>query len=622
MKDSNRIWTQMLLVNKARAIRKSIQLYLGIMSESSRKKFWKLVAAQSLLGFLDLAGVAIIGVLGVLAISGISTGVVGNKVGIVLRLLHLDDLSFQAQVSILGLLACALLMTRTLLSIYFTRKILFFLGNEAARISSALVERTLSQSVLFIDSRSMPRTVYAVSDGVSAIVMGIIAAGATLIADFSLLLIVGIGLFAVDPFVAFGTAIFFALLSVLLYLRLQRKAKHLGAEVSDIAIRANKLLYEVLTTYREASVKERRNYYITNLEQMRMTSGKKFAEITFLPNISKYAIEMAIVLGTLAISATQFILQDATYAIATLAIFLTAGSRIAPAILRIQQSATSMKTNSGVAEPTINLMKELSSSITKAPLKSSYSISHHDFIPKVEVDSAFFKYENQNKMAVQGLSFVVEPGQMVALVGSSGAGKTTIVDLVLGLLSPNSGQILVSGLNPSRSSEKWPGASAYVPQDTVLVDGTIRENICLGFETHTIPEDNIWWAIHRSELFEFVSQLNGGLDYQVGERGMKLSGGQRQRIGIARALLTQPKLIILDEATSALDGETELKISNSIKSLRGEATVIVVAHRLSTVRDADTVFYLSEGRLLASGTFEEVREIVPDFDNQARLMGL
>jgi ABC-type multidrug transport system fused ATPase/permease subunit len=612
----------MLLRNKLRAIRNSIQLYLGIMSETSRKKFWKLVAAQSLLGFLDLAGVAVIGVIGALAVSGISTGVVGNKVGSALRLLHLDDLSFQTQVSILGLLACALLIARTLLSIYFTRKVLYFLGHEAARISSKLIESTLSQSVQFINSRSIPHTVYAVSDGVSAIVMGVIAAGATMIADFSLLLIVGIGLFAVDPFVALGTTIFFALLSAFLYMSLQKKAKDLGAHLSDISISANKLLYEVLTTYREASVKERRNYYISNLERMRMTSGKKFAEISFLPNISKYTIEMAIVLGTLTISATQFILQDAARAIATLAIFLTAGSRIAPAILRIQQSATSMKTNSGVAEPTLNLMNQLSGAIAKAPLKSNYSTLHRNFIPKVEVNSAFFSYENQNKMAVQDLSFIIEPGQMVAIVGSSGAGKTTVVDLVLGLLSPKSGQVLVSDLEPARASEKWPGATAYVPQDTVLIDGTIRENICLGFEAEAIPDDDIWRAIHRSELFEFVSQLTGGLEYQVGARGMQLSGGQRQRIGIARALLTQPKLIILDEATSALDGETELRIANSIKSLRGEATVIVVAHRLSTVRDADTVLYLSEGKLITSGTFEEVRQKVPDFDNQARLMGL
>jgi ATP-binding cassette, subfamily B, bacterial PglK len=605
-----------------RGLRNSIRMYLGIMSEDSRKKLWKLVAAQSLLGFLDLAGVAVVGVIGALAVSGISTGVVGDKVGIVLRLLHLDGFSFQAQVSILGLLACALLMVRTLLSIYFTRKTLFFLGNEAARISSTLIERTLSQSVLFINSRSMPHTVYAVSDGVSAIVMGIVSAGAIMMADFSLLLIVGIGLFTVDPFVALGTTIFFALLSAFLYISLQKKAKDLGTQVSDIAINANKLLYEVLTTYREASVKERRNYYITNLERMRMISGKKIAEFTFLPNISKYAIEMAIVLGTLTISAAQFILQDATNAIATLAIFLTAGSRIAPAILRLQQNATSIKTNSGLAEPTINLIKELSATPVKSPLKSNYSISHDGFIPKIEVNSVFFQYENQSELAVEDLSFVIEPGKMVAFVGSSGAGKTTVVDLVLGLLSPDTGHILVSDLKPSRSLEKWPGATAYVPQDTVLVNGTIRENICLGFEADVIPEDDIWTAVRRSELFEFVSQLNGGLEYQVGERGMQLSGGQRQRIGIARALLTQPKLIILDEATSALDGETELKISNSIKSLRGEATVIVVAHRLSTVRDADTVFYLSEGKLLASGTFEEVRKRVPDFDNQARLMGL
>jgi ABC-type multidrug transport system fused ATPase/permease subunit len=187
---------------------------------------------------------------------------------------------------------------------------------------------------------------------------------------------------------------------------------------------------------------------------------------------------------------------------------------------------------------------------------------------------------------------------------------------------PSEGVIKISGLSSSEAISKWPGAIAYVPQDINISNGTIAYNVGLGYQLSEISESEIWSALETAQLADFVRNLPLGLQTPVGDRGSKLSGGQRQRLGIARALLSNPKLLVLDEATSALDGKSELDVSDAINALKGSMSVVLIAHRLSTVRNADLVVYLDKGRLVTSGSFDEVRKRVPDFDHQAKLMGI
>ena len=196
------------------------------------------------------------------------------------------------------------------------------------------------------------------------------------------------------------------------------------------------------------------------------------------------------------------------------------------------------------------------------------------------------------------------------------------MDLLLGVLIPDSGQIIISGERPSSAIEISPGAIAYVPQDVAIAIGTVRENIALGFPNEFATDARIYKALKIAHLETFVDSLENKADTQVGERGAKLSGGQRQRLGIARAMFTNPKLLVLDEATSSLDAETEASVSNAIQALRGGTTILMIAHRLATVRTADLVVYISGGKILAQGTFEQVRSAVPEFDKQANLLGL
>jgi ABC-type multidrug transport system fused ATPase/permease subunit len=308
--------------------------------------------------------------------------------------------------------------------------------------------------------------------------------------------------------------------------------------------------------------------------------------------------------------------------VATLAVFLAAGSRIAPAVLRVQQSSISIRGSLGAATPTLDLIDFLGSETSPEPVDDLVRINHDGFNATIELNSVSFSYPDAHKQAVSDATVLVSAGQSVAIVGGSGAGKTSLVDLLLGVLTPNFGEIRISGYPPLVSINKWPGAISYVPQDVAISNGTVRDNVALGFSRQFVDDNLVWEALNIAQLSEHVRELPHGLDTEVGERGTKLSGGQRQRLGIARAMFTRPKMLVLDEATSSLDGQTEFDISAAISNLKGTVTVIMIAHRLSTVRHADQLVYLKDGKILATGTFEDVRAQIPDFDHQADLMGL
>jgi ABC-type multidrug transport system fused ATPase/permease subunit len=247
---------------------------------------------------------------------------------------------------------------------------------------------------------------------------------------------------------------------------------------------------------------------------------------------------------------------------------------------------------------------------------------HVNFNPEIQMANIGLTYPFSERPALHQINLELKKGQSLAVVGPSGAGKTTLVDVLLGILIQDQDSVLISGVSPKDAIQKWPGAIAYVPQNVTIMNGTIRENVALGFDPDEFTDEYVFEALGHAQLTELVNQLPDGLDTQVGERGTKLSGGQRQRIGIARALFTNPLLLVLDEATSSLDGQTESDFSEAIKSLHGQVTVVLVAHRLSTIRTADQVIYLSNGTITANGTFDEVRKSVPDFDKQAGLNGI
>ncbi len=600
----------------------AFRMAVNTLAKRDQRKVLIVVVLQVFLGGLDLLGVATVGVLGSLAIRGIQSTPPEGKVGQILEILQIDNLNFQNQVTILGLAAALLLIVRTVLSVFFTRKILFFLSRRGANLSTELVAKLLSRNLDLIQQRSVHQNLYCVTSGVSVIAVGIIGTAVMIVSDAILLLMMSFGLFFVDPLVALISFLIFGGIGIILYQLMHVRAGKLGILDSELSIASNQKITEVLKTYREAVVRDRRSFYVEQIARIRFQLSETIAEISFMPNISKYTLESTVVIGALTISAAQFLMQDAATAVATLAVFLAAGSRIAPALLRIQQGFLTIKVSLSTATPTFELITELENQAVSSTFTHEPRFSHDGFTPAIEVDDVTFGYISSDRPIVQNVSFRLEPGATLAVVGPSGAGKTTLTDLLLGVLHPNSGEIRISSELINDVVSKWPGSISYVPQEVAVINGSVRENIILGFADSQEYDPQVWRCLETANLKQYVEELPQGLDTQIGDSGLILSGGQRQRLGIARALFTNPKLLVLDEATSALDAETEDMISRALMQLKGEASLVIVAHRLSTVRNADLVIYMERGEIRAAGTFEEVRVAVPNFDKQAKLMGL
>lgn len=603
-------------------LRSTLGRAFQVLSLKDQQKVLAVVALQICIGILDLLGVIFIGLLGALSVTGIQSQTPDNRISSALDFLHLSHFSFQTQALILGIGAVSLLVGRTLISIFFTRRILFFLSRRGAKISANLVSRLLSQTLIDIQRRTSQETLFAVTRGVEFVTLQILAPAIVLVSDVALLFIMAVGILSVDPLTAVGTFLVFSLISALLYRFMHVRAGTLGARSSELNIVSNEKIIEVFSSYRESVVRNRRDYYSREIGAYRYALAETSAEMSFLPYVSKYVIETSVILGALLIGAAQFLLQDASHAVATLAIFLAAGTRIAPAVLRVQQGSILIRGSLGQAKPTLDLIEKLGHAPLLINHDDSVDIIHQGFSPNIKLENVSFTYPNKASRAISNISLVIPTGKSVALVGPSGAGKTTIIDVLLGVLIPEEGSVYISGLPPQLTVAKWPGAVSYVPQDVVMATGTIRENVALGYPPSEATDELVNKALKVAQLDKFILGLPEGINTQVGERGTKISGGQRQRLGIARAMFTHPHLLVLDEATSSLDGETEAGVSEAIHALRGSTTVVMIAHRLSTVRNADIVVYMDKGKVLAVGTFDEVRTVVPDFDHQAKLMGL
>lgn len=593
-----------------------------VLSTKDQRKVLVVVVLQVCIGVLDLLGVIAIGLLGALSVTGLQSRLPGNRVTSALNFLNLSDVSFQSQALFLGLGAVVLLVGRTVISIFFTRRILFFLSNRGAQISANLVSRLLSQSLIAIQSRTSQETLFAVTRGVEYVTLQILAPAIVLVSDVALLFILAIGLFTIDPLTAIGTFFVFFAIGYVLYRFMHVRAGTLGVRSSELNIVSNEKIVEVFSSYRESVVRNRRDYYAREIGAYRFALARTSAEMNFLPYVSKYVIETSVILGALLIGGVQFFLQDATHAVATLAIFLAAGTRIAPAVLRVQQGSVLIRGSMGQAKPTLDLIEALGTTPIIENIDDKVDVLHEGFSSEILMENVSLTYPYKDIPAIIDISLKIPSGKSVAFVGSSGAGKTTIIDVLLGVLLPDQGSVQISGLPPQLAVAKWPGAVSYVPQDVVIAAGSIRENVARGYPLSEATDELVMSALKVAQLEKFITSLPEGIDTQVGERGTKISGGQRQRLGIARAMFTRPHLLVLDEATSSLDGETEADISEAIHALRGSTTVVMIAHRLSTVRNSDVVVYMDKGRVLAVGTFNEVRLIVPDFDRQARLMGL
>ena len=598
---------------------------LKLINKSDRIKLFAVSLIQIFLAFLDLIGVAFFGLIGSVTVAAISSTKVAGRTESVINFIGLQNYSSQKQVAILGLLAAILMVVKTFSSLYFNKKIIFFLSRRSALMSANLTSNLFKKSFTEIKHQGSQNLIYSLTSGVDRITVGVLATSVALIADFALLLVLLGGLLFVNPIMTVILLFSLSLIATVLYMSIKNKNKKLGILQAKFMVSSSNRIFEAVGNYRELLLRGKRQVFADGIGSARMSQSDASANANYLMNINKYILEASVLRITLLIAGIQFLLSNALRSVATLTLFFAAISRIAPAIFRIQQNLLTIKNALGGAKPTLDLINSLELSVNRTSNDKEIELApteHPGFIGEIKINDMSFKYPGATNYAVQGVSTEFKVGKYIAVVGPSGAGKSTFVDLLLGLHHSTNGTVQISGLDAIDAIERWPGAIGYVPQEIQLVSGSIVENILLGFKDNLENRKLVVSALKKAELNEYLSGSEVISDLNIGDEGGKLSGGQRQRIGIARALLTNPKILVMDEATSALDAQTESNISKAISKIKDECLVIVVAHRLATVRNADLVIYMQDGQVKAEGSFEEVRKLVPDFDSQAQLMGL
>lgn len=613
-------------------LRKAVQKGLQLLSLRDRRRLILVTTAQMATSLLDLVGVLLIGVVAALSLAVVSGDPPSGLVKGLIDKFGWADFEPVYLALALAVTAGLLLMLKSGLNIVLTRRIYRFLANRQALVSGRLASGLLSRPLLEVQRHSSQETAYALTTGVGYSTVFLLGPATVVVTEAALLAVLAFGLLIISPVVTIFAVAFFALVAWVLHRLLSERAGRLGVVASTAEVASYMAVQEALRTYREIVVTDRRVLYVERFQKLRWQVAQVQADLAFFTLVPKYVFEIALVVGAALLAGSQLLTSSLTAAVSVISVFLAAGTRIVPSMLRAQGAVLTIRSSAGQAVPTFELADELHLTdevIEKAAaaedtrqLSSRIYAKHPGFVADVRVDAVELHYPGTDVAALWGISLHLPAGKSLALVGPTGAGKSSLADVILGVVKPDRGRVLIGGARPEEALQGWPGAIGYVPQDVAMANGTVRENVGLGLPNEAIDDELVWEALTRAHLADFLQESRNGLDTVIGENGIKLSGGQRQRLGIARALYTRPKLLILDEATSALDAETEKLISETMQELEGSVTTITIAHRLATIRHCDVVLYMEGGRVLASGTFQEVRDMAPRFDLQANLLGL
>lgn len=438
----------------------------------------------------------------------------------------------------------------------------------------------------------------------------ILDAGLKLIKNLLGIAGIAILLFWIEPAITLATVIFLGAVTWVFLRSLKKKMSRHGQESRNARKDMIRTVQEGLGGLKDIRILGKEVWFLSRLRK----AMRNFAQASIFKNVAqasnKPVIETFAIAGILLIALALHIQgRPAASMVPLLALFGAAAIRLMPMLTEAVSMFNSLQFHQHI---TAGLLRDLST-ISKTPAHKPSSpnpvSAASDSIPlqrTIEVDHVTYAYPGSLVPTLQALNLTIRKGQVVSFVGSSGAGKTTLVDILLGMLAPQKGDIRVDGRSIYDDLPAWRESIGYVPQSIFFLDATLRENIALGIPAADIDEGRLQAAVQAAYLGELVDQLPHGLDTPIGERGTRLSGGQRQRIGIARALYRNPTILILDEATSALDNVSERYVTQAIENIRSDMTIIMVAHRLTTVKMSDVIFLMEKGAVSAQGRYEEL----------------
>lgn len=589
-------------------IRDTLGGLLPLLPAEARHFFVLYIVASCVLTVLD------IGAMGLLALM-ITPAVTGSPI----KLPIIGEVPLESSVWIV-LIACALIVLKGSLTIILnwiaTRRFATFELQIGARMFGAYVHSSWEER----SKRTVAEITRIADAGIANTIMGFLLPLSKLPSlMLSSLLIVGV-LVVADVKTAAIALVYLGLVALIVDRVVTRRALEAGQVNLNYSYRVAILMTEMVDALKELSLRGKLGEVAAVVTDNRRHAVRARANTSFLGSIPIFAFEMALVGGFVLVGFVAFLSGGITGATAAVALFGATGFRLIPAINGIQSVIVQGNASSPAARDVIDDLNRIERDVIRTSTPADSAVLP-DVPREISIRDVSFTYPSSTEPVLRHLDLTIPLGSSLGIVGPSGAGKSTLIDLLLGLSVATSGAIEIDGEPLTSVIRAWRSRVGYVPQRVALFDGSIAQNVALtwgdDFDREKVAE-----ALEKAQLTGMLSTRTAGMDARIGERGFSLSGGQQQRLGIARALYADPLVLVLDEATSALDTKTEDSVSQAIRALRGEVTLITVAHRLSTIKDYDQICYLSEGRIIGSGRFYDLARELPAFGEQVSLAGL
>ncbi|QFU01525.1 Lipid A export ATP-binding/permease protein MsbA [Halomonas sp. THAF5a] len=597
---------------------KDLRELYSLLSRQQRRRLMLLQGLVVLMAFAELASIVAIGPF--MAVVGDMGRLEGD--GMLAMVFERSGIETPtAFLTLLGVLVLVVLLVSSLVSIYTTWRLSLYSAQVGAELASRLYSHYLHQPWLFHAGVNTSRLMNKVAREVQRTTTRILHPLMQLNARLITVSVIVMALFIYDPSVALTGVVLFGSAYLLLYKTVRRFLVANGRRVSRAQASQFRLMNEGFGGIKDLLLMHRQGNFTSRFDTASHRVARGQGVNQGLSDAPRYAIELvafgAVIL--LVLHLLNHYQGNLGAILPALSIYALAGFKLLPAFQKIYACVSRIRGNLAAYE---SLRGDLLASRDNLPVPGTREGELAPLVPQhaIVLDKVAFDYPGKKEAALNGLSLVIPANSVIGLVGASGSGKSTAVDLLLGLVEAQQGNVIIDGepLTPD-NLRRWQASVGFVPQQIFLADASILENVGFGLSREQIDEGRVREALRLAQLEDLVEKLPEGIETRIGERGVRLSGGQRQRIGIARALYQQASVLVLDEATSALDGITERRVMNDIHRLAGDRTIVLVAHRLTTVKDCDIIYMLEAGRVTDSGTYEELASRNTTFQMMANL---
>ncbi len=502
--------------------------------------------------------------------------------------------SINSLLIILALMFIVIYVVKNIYMVWMKRMQFRYISNNQLQLSRRMLECYLRQPYLFHLSHNSSELIRNISAD-TGMFFGSVQSVLTLTTDITVCLLVFAVLLKQDFAMTIVVTLVLIAYITVFFLLLRKRIENFGQETRRLTAQNSKWLRQTFGGIKESIILERRDFFIRRFTQTNeglVVNRREYQTLSLLP---KAVLEVLCIGGIMLIVAVKIASgTDIVEFIPTLSLFAVAAFRLLPSFNKIVAELSSLQYNKVGVDAIYKDLNQIDQLSIMSQAEKEDEIDHLVFNKEIKLENIRFRYSGMEKNVLENVNLTIQKNTSVAFVGPSGAGKTTLADIILGVLDPQSGTIKIDGIDIRKAMRNWHKKIGYIPQFIYLMDDTIRNNIAFGLRPHEIKEDQVWRALEEAQLREFVEGLENGLETKIGERGVRLSGGQRQRIGIARALYHDPEFLVLDEATSALDNETEKAVMDAINYLAGSKTLLIIAHRLTTIEQCDVVYEIKD----------------------------